>query len=193
MKLVYGVGINDMPKGSCSETVYGKSVLHLFYIKWRNMLIRCYSAKFHKTNPAYIGCSVCEEWKTLSKFKEWLDRQPLERHSWSLDKDLLFTENHIYSPETCILVPSWLNNFVIERGASRGKYMIGVYWNKQVKKFQSSVKDGTGRPKHLGLFTDELSAHLAWKAAKLQIVHDRKDELNQIDHRLYDALVKRYS
>lgn len=196
MRLVKGVGINDLPRGSSYyRDENNKKLNHTFYDKWKNMLSRCYDQKLHQKHPTYVGCSVCEEWKSLSKFKEWLDQQPLERHSWPLDKDILFTDNKVYSPETCILVPHWLNNFVIESGATRGKYMLGVYWDNQRGKFKSqvSIGEGTGKQKCLGRFTDELSAHLAWKAAKLQMIHDRKDELNQIDHRLYDALVKRYS
>lgn len=192
MKLIYGVGVNDMPRGSCSETVDGKRVMSTFYEKWREMIRRCYDLKWHQKYPTYRGCLVCDDWKILSKFKDWFDQQPLERHSWCLDKDLLFPDNKLYSPETCILVPQWLNKFITERKASRGKYMLGVCWHKKSNKFESNIQDG-GKPKHLGLFTDELSAHIAWKAAKLQMVHDMKDELNQIDHRLYDVLVKRYS
>lgn len=193
MKLVQGVGINDLPRGSCSERIDGKQTVYPFYDKWHGMIRRCYSRKLHQRHSTYSGCSVCEEWKTLSKFKEWFDQQPLERYSWDLDKDLLLPDNKVYSPETCILVPHWLNTFVVESNAIRGQYMVGVYWEKQKGKFKSYISDGTGKMKSLGLFTDELSAHIAWKAAKLQMVHDRKDELNQIDHRLYDVLVKRYS
>lgn len=193
MKLVYGVGVNDLPKGSCSEMVNGKQIIYPFYRKWTSMLNRCYNPKYHQTHPTYIGCSVCEEWKTLSKFKEWFDQQPLERQSWQLDKDLLFPNNKIYSPDTCILVPNWLNLFVTESDAARGEHMIGVDWNKRDKKFRALINDGHGKQKHLGYFTDELSAHLAWKKAKLQMVHDMKDELDKIDTRIYPALIKRYS
>lgn len=193
MKLVYGVGSNDMPKGSCSKMVDGKQVKHNFYKKWLSMLKRCYSPKYQQKNPTYIGCTVCEEWKSLSKFKEWLDQQPLERHSWHLDKDLLFTYNKLYSPETCILVPQWLNKFVIERGADRGEYMLGAMWDKYASKFKSQISDGTGKHRHLGLFTDELSAHLAWKSAKLNLVEEMKSNLDAVDERIYPALLKRYS
>ena len=193
MKLVHGVGINDLPRGSCSVMVDGKQIVHPFYNKWASMLFRCYDTKYHQKQPTYAGCTVCEEWKTLSNFKEWFDQQPLERHSWQLDKDLLFPSNKIYSPETCILVPQWLNSFVVERGNDRGEYLIGCYWNKQANKFRAKINDGHGKKTHLGYFTDELSAHLAWKSAKLQMVHDMKDNLDLVDRRIYDVLVKRYS
>lgn len=193
MKLVYGVGINDLPRGSCSVRVHGKVILHSFYKKWSSALQRCYSPKLHQRHPTYIGCSVCEDWQSLSRFKEWFDQHPVERHYWNLDKDLLFPDNKVYSPETCILVPQWLNLFVTERDSARGDHYIGAYLHKPSNRFISQVSDGSGNSKHLGYFTDELSAHLAWKAAKLQIVHDMKTDLDGIDIRVYPALVKRYS
>lgn len=194
MKLVQGVGVNDIPKGSSSyRDENNKQVAHPFYRKWTNMLKRCYDQNYHQKRPTYLGCTVCDEWKSLSKFKEWFDQQPLERQSWCLDKDLLFTENKVYSPETCILVPQWLNLFVIGCDASRGEYMIGVCWDKQKGKFKSQISDGSGKLKYLGLFSDELSAHLAWKAAKLNLVEEMKSNLDAVDERIYPELLKRYS
>lgn len=129
----------------------------------------------------------------MSEFKSWLDQYPVDRHCWQLDKDLLFKGNKVYSPDTCLLVPRWLNNFVTENDSDRGEYMIGVCWNKSVGKFQSQVNNGTGKPVFLGLFTDELSAHLAWKIAKLNLVEEMKSNLDAIDKRIYPALLKRYS
>lgn len=191
--LIYGVGVNDLPRGVCSEVVDGKKVMHFFYKKWSSMLLRCYSQKFLSRHPSYQGCSVCDEWKVLSGFKKWIDQQPIDRLSWDLDKDLLSNGSKVYSPETCILVPSWLNIFVIDRKNQRGKYMTGCNFHKLTGKFVAQISDRNGKRHHLGLFNDELSAHLAWKAAKLQMVIDMKGELDMIDERLYTTLVSRYS
>ena len=193
MKLVCGVGVNDLPKGSCSVMVDGKAIQHPFYKKWKSMIERSYSEKCHDRNPTYLECSVCEEWKTLSKFKSWFDQQNPDRYCWQLDKDVLLVGNKIYSPETCLLVPSWLNMFVTDGGANRSNHAVGVCWREQRNKYQAAVRDIHGNKRYLGVFTDELSAHLAWKAAKLQIVHDMKTDLDVIDIRVYPALVKRYS
>lgn len=174
MKLVQGVGLNDLPKGSCSHMVYGKQIAHPFYEKWKSMLRRCYNKDYHSRYPTYIGCSVCEEWKTLSNFKQWFCQQPIERQAWQLDKDILFVDNKTYSPKTCILVPNWLNSFVIDGGTSRSTSMLGTAWNSKTQKFQAQIRDREGKGKYLGVFTDELSAHLAWKSAKLQMVQDMK-------------------
>ena len=100
MKLLQGHGINDMKniKG------IGKTKC---YITWKHMLERCYSSKYHKTQPTYIGCRVCDDWKTLSKFKQWFDINYVE--GFQLDKDIIDQTNKEYSPTNCMFVPKSIN------------------------------------------------------------------------------------
>ena len=90
--LVYGVGINDMPRGFCSYYKNGKQIVEHFYKTWKNSLERCYSFKYQENNPTYKGCSVCEEWLTLSNFKEWYDKQYYVK-GFQLDKDIIKAGN----------------------------------------------------------------------------------------------------
>jgi len=32
------------------------------YDVWSSMIKRCYSEKYHRNKPTYIGCSVVKEW-----------------------------------------------------------------------------------------------------------------------------------
>ena len=64
MELVQGHGINDMPRGWRSENEWNKKV----YRKWHDILIRCYSDKYHERHITYIGCTVCQKWLKLSDF-----------------------------------------------------------------------------------------------------------------------------
>ena len=65
------------------------------------MLKLCYSPAHHKKYPSYVGCTVCEEWKTFSNFRRWMVTQNFEgRH---LDKDLLVKDNLHYSPVRTLL------------------------------------------------------------------------------------------
>ena len=43
------------------------------YIKWKNMIQRCYSDAVHKLKPYYIGKEVCIEWQNYQNFKIWFD------------------------------------------------------------------------------------------------------------------------
>lgn len=102
------VGINDVLDSSKEP----------YYIKWVAMLARCY---FYKNN-SYKGCSVCDEWLTLSKFKEWWSKNYIE--GWQLDKDILVKGNRIYSPQTCCFVPQEINAMFTKRVLSGDKKSV---------------------------------------------------------------------
>lgn len=153
------------------------------------MLVRCYSKKFHEKCPTYIGCEVSEEWKTFSNFKAWMETQDWEGKQ--LDKDILIPNNKLYSRDTCVFVGLNVNVLLTDCGASRGKYMIGVYWHKKAGKFLAKCNDGNGKDVHLGLFDNELEAHLAWKAYKHKLACKLADE--QSDSRVAKALRDRFA
>lgn len=187
-KLVYGVGINDADYVICT-TINGKQLHCPYYQKWQNMLARCYSKKLHTKYPTYVGCEVSEEWKTFSNFKAWMENQDWEGKQ--LDKDILIPNNKLYSRDTCVFVDSAVNTFLVDCSSARGKFLLGVNWLKQRKKFQALCGDGNGKQVHLGLFADELEAHLAWKAYK----HERACKLadEQTDSRIAEALRSRFA
>jgi len=100
-RLVYGVGINDMPRGSCSYiNDEGKQVIHPWYKAWKAVLQRAYCPKAQTRFPTYAGSSVCGEWHTLSNFKLWFDETfPLGAEGRiDLDKDIVVPGNKVYGP-----------------------------------------------------------------------------------------------
>lgn len=176
-KLVCGVGINDVK--SSSNTVV--------YRQWTDMIRRCYSSGLHINQPTYSGCSVVEDWHNLSKFKFWVDSQ-IKEPGWQLDKDLLFPGNKVYGPETCLFVPQWINSLVTNHNAARGKYPIGVTFNKVVKKYQAQLRiDGVQCA--LGYYGTPEEAHMVWLNSKLDYVRNKKEILDLIDKRLYPNIV----
>ena len=194
-KKVYGVGINDADYNVViGDMVDGKWKITWkcpFYTAWNNVLERCYSDTYQLKRPTYKVCSVCDEWLTFSKFKTWMETQEWEGKQ--LDKDLLKLGNKVYCPEWCIFIDRKINNFVIDSGATRGKYMIGVYWDKCTGKFKSQCNNPfTRKREYLGLFTDELEAHLAWKRKKHQFACQLAESEYCNDPRLAEALRTRY-
>lgn len=186
VKLVFGVGINDMAYGSCSYTEDGKSKKHKFYDLWKSMLCRCYDPKFHERQPTYIGCSVCDEWLMLSKFKKWFDKYYVD--GYELDKDFVSSCNKVYSPETCNFIPKLINTFIIDAGASRGEYPIGAYWHKKDKVFMSKCRNPfTKKTEYLGSFTTPEAAHNAWKARK----HELAIQLSEVYVDLPECVLER--
>lgn len=186
-KLVYGHGLNDVKGGSTKHREA--------YRRWISMLQRCYDPKLHERRPTYIGCSVSADWLRFSNFLAWYESLTEEQKTYQLDKDLLDPSNKVYSPETCIMVPSWVNSFVIDCGRARGNLPIGVCWTGQGAKYGKPFVTQIcvhGTLKTIGYFTNPNEAHEAWRAAKIKLVHEMADELNAIDHRLYPALLSRY-
>ena len=112
MSIVYGKGINDMPRGWASEDEWNKMV----YLKWKNMLARCYSEKYHEKHPTYKDCTVCERWLLLSNFVEdfykidGYDKEKLLNGELCLDKDIKSNgQNKEYYIENCMLVSNTEN------------------------------------------------------------------------------------
>lgn len=84
-KLVFGIGINDASYSiSITETVgyiNGKQKQRViwscpYYVKWTDMLKRCYSDKYKQKYVTYKDCIVCKEWFYFSNFIRWVDSQP---------------------------------------------------------------------------------------------------------------------
>lgn len=197
-KLVQGVGINNagyvVVKNETIE-VDGKQKRKRvwvcpYYRVWTSMLRRCYNAKCQEHQPTYRGCTVTEDWLTFSNFRAWMVEQDWEGKE--LDKDLLFEGNKVYSPEACVFITQTVNKFVNDRGNERGKWMIGVCWNKLAGKFQANCSNPfTKKREHLGYFTCELEAHNAWVERKLELAHLLAAE--QDDPRVAKALIARYT
>lgn len=109
--LIYGVSVNDadyrLRKEILIEYKNGKQKYGIIWVCpflkcWQQMLQRCYSDKYKKQQPSYVGCSVCEEWLTFSNFKRWMEQQDYEGKA--LDKDLLVSQKikHIVQKLVCL-------------------------------------------------------------------------------------------
>jgi hypothetical protein len=193
-RLVCGVGRNDANYTLHTDRNIDGRKKRLwicpFYMVWKGMLERCYSAKCQARHPTYIGCSVVEDWLTFSTFRSWMEKQDCEgKH---LDKDILIPGNKVYSPDTCTLITASLNKFVIGSDASRGAWPIGVFWNKGRGKFVAQCSNPvTGKRAHIGVFDCPDAAHEAWRARKHEHACAYADLQN--DPRIAAALRSRYS
>lgn len=170
-------GYNDIGCG----TIEGKESPS--YTHWKSMLLRCYSQKHLKRQPTYIGCSVCDDWKTHGKFKEWFDENYIE--GYSLDKDIIKKGNKVYSPDTCCFVPSAINSLVIKRKKGRGDLPIGV--GRANGRYRAFL-----HKRHLGMFDNPTDAFMAYKKAKEDEIRETALLYYQkrlITERVYNALL----
>lgn len=104
---IYGLGFQGV--GPWGQYTHKKE-----YSKWYQMMTRCYSPKYHKRKPTYIGCTVDKRWHCFQSFCEDLHKLPgydlfLSDSVCHLDKDLLMKNNKQYGPETCQFIKPELN------------------------------------------------------------------------------------
>lgn len=169
-KPVRGWGINDADYNTHVQITKGKYWVCPYYIKWRAMLERFLSADYHAKQPTYRDVSVDERWKFFSAFRDWAISQP-SFTDLQLDKDILVVGNRVYGPDTCCLVPKWLNNFM-SLGNTDSKYPLGVIYKKgsenATKVYYVQVGKIDKGNRYVGRFYTPEEAHRAYQLAKAE-------------------------
>lgn len=178
---VYGVGINDSGYNIQEK---GKGYVCPFYLKWRNMLQRCYSKN------KYDDCEVCESWKVFSHFKEWAVSQDIpseELSKYHLDKDLLRNGSKLYSPETCCFLPPLVNTFMTN--CIGGNPLKGTTYKKRSGLIFAQVKNPiTGKTEYLGTCSTREEGHYLWLQRKKEILEDILVTEKQLSCKIVNAL-----
>ena len=135
------------------------------YIRWYNMIQRCYNRNVQRMKPYYKGKTVCEEWHNYQNFKIWYDEHFIPGSKVDLDKDLLCKKSNTYGPETCVFITHFLNTVFEDRGMKTkiaktddGKFTVSVtVLNKRVD---------------LGTFETEEEAKKGLIDGKIQYIND---------------------
>ncbi|WP_222862644.1 AP2/ERF family transcription factor [Aeromonas sobria] len=186
-KKLHGIGANDADYLT-KPRVDGKQVTCPAYEAWSHVISRAYSKKFHAKCPTYIGVTVCTAWSSFMEFRGWWIKNHVD--GWQLDKDLL-GDSKIYSPESCIYIPSWLNSFNTDRKALRGKWPIGVRLHKKLNKFESRCRNPMTRNSiYLGLFDSPADAHQAWIECKTNLAVELKPQMDRIHLGLFHGVIR---
>lgn len=182
---VYGIGYFGVGKYSSQKN--GKHTNH--YKTWTSILERCYSLRFKDNSSTYLGCSVAEDWYNFQNFAEWYEKNYNSNtmQGWHLDKDILFKGNKIYSPETCCFVPASINILFVRGESHRGKYLIGVYKNRN--NYTAYIHRG-GRKVTMGTYEVEKEAFEVYKAAKEVYIKEEADKWkDKITLKVYEAMI----
>ena len=188
-KKTYGHGICDI-----SGVENGKQMK--YYETWKGMLRRCYSNKYHKKEPTYKNCEVCEEWLLFSNFKKWYkdNYYQIDNDKVALDKDILNKGNKVYNPNDCVFVNQVINNLFTKSNKIRGNLPIGVkqYNNSNKFKVTLSFYDFDERHKSkisLGAYNTSSEAFNVYKKAKEDNIKRVADYYkSQIPIKLYNAM-----
>ena len=123
------------------------------YYQWLSMIRRCYDSKYHETRPTYKNVTVCKEWHNFQNFAEWFYIYGNYKDGFELDKDLLIENSKIYSKDTSIYVPGWLNKLFNDKQSSNKVLPVGV-WDNGKKYFACCSINGRrkfGITRHLVL------------------------------------------
>lgn len=179
-----GVGINDVP--------YIVSENNEAYVKWRNMIHRCYDEKITSSLPSYKGCSVCDEWLLFSNFKVWFDKNHID--GYELDKDILVKGNKVYSPDTCCFIPPRLNKLLLTNKGRRNGIVGVLLKGEKYEAYMSMINEhGKRIRKHIGYYSTAETAFEAYRKEKEAYVKDVATKLfnkGMIEEKVYIALIK---
>lgn len=160
------------------------------YNTWRNMLDRCFNKKCcNYKNYGAIGVSVCDEWKNYSNFKKWFNDNyyTLEGEKVELDKDILIDGNKIYSPQTCVFVPSTINvlfkRYKRNNSLPRGVKKKGDKFTARIVKHKHEI--------YLGIYNTPQEAHSVYiKNRNLYLLELAEFYKTNIPNKLYKRLIE---
>ena len=159
------------------------------YLRWHDMLSRCYNAKFHERQPQYKGCKVCVEWLNYMNFKVWYDSHKYGDGRLDVDKDILYKGNTVYSPETAVLVPHEINTLLINCRGNRGDLPVGVYFDKDRNKYRAEM-NFMGKNKKLGRYDTPEEAFAKYKEYKEKFIKDIAEKyIERLPFKVYEAMM----
>jgi hypothetical protein len=183
-KTVYGVGFIGEGKYRPSNN---RKDTHP-YKTWSSMIKRCYSEKFQESNHAYKDCYVSEEWHNFQTFAKWYDENyyEIDDEVMCLDKDILVKGNKIYSPDTCMFVPEYINKLFIKNETKRSTLPIGVYFRKGRN---TSYRVVLGKD-YIGQYKTLEEAFEVYKTYKETLIKKVAEEYkDKIPEKLYNAML----
>lgn len=165
------------------------------YQTWRDMLRRCFDEKYKEKYPTYKDVTCCKEWLLYENFYEWLHNQEnfkqwLNGDRWCLDKDILNKGNKTYSPDTCCLVPEYINLIFVQQKSNK-ELFSGVAKNGKLFKAQY-VNLITNKTEYLGNYQTSYDAFLAYKQHKensIKQVAEKEYSIGNITNSCYIAMM----
>lgn len=130
----------------CTPGKYGNITGNKYPTKINGIRLKEYDTwigLFHRINDilkqrnrTYENVTICDEWYYYPNFYEWIIKQPnynlwkKSEKDWAIDKDILSDPNNkIYSPDTCCLVPRYINDVIRKRTNKNDDLPNGVSKN----------------------------------------------------------------
>lgn len=168
-KPVCGIGIYD-----CEDVCAHSPIIAI----WREMIKRCNNDVKKTHRPTYQDCKVCDDWLVFSNYKKWYEEHYVE--GFQVDKDLF--GGKLYSPQTCVFLPSEINSFLVVKNGKNG-LPTGITRNETAY----LVKCGNVYLGAFKLLDDAKNEYI--KEKKKQLLFLANKWKDKIEKRAYDALV----
>lgn len=150
--------------GNIYPTRYNNSPLKEFKT-WDRVINRVYNPKYWEDRHNYSKVKLTEEWLYYPNFYEWIHSQEnFEKfklgYRWAIDKDILSDyKNKIYSPDTCVLVPHYVNILFTEKKINN--LPLGVWISQSCKnRYAVEIKDNGGKKKTYFCHTPEEAGNI---------------------------------
>jgi len=132
------------------------------YTAWMNMLRRCYCPIFHKRQPTYINCIVCDEWLNFGEFEAWYNDNYVE--GFELDKDVKIKGNKEYSPLACSFVSHKEN--MVQAVAKKYGFKSPCGANVDIYNLSTFCDENNLHASHMcAVHNGKLKAHKGWTKA----------------------------
>lgn len=178
--IMCGIGYKGSEDVDCSSEAY---------IRWHDMINRCYNERFHEKQPQYKACTVCEELLNFSNFKIFYERNKYGAEQLDLDKDILFKGNTVYDQAHIVFVPHVINVLFINGKKARGDLPVGVYFEKDKSKYRASMAF-MGKIIKLGTFNSCENAFAQYKKYKEEFVRNIAERYkDKIPSKAYEAMI----
>lgn len=165
------------------------------YNIWKKIIERCYCDRFKLHHNTYKDCTVCDEWHNFRNFYSWYkdNYYSVEDEQMEIDKDLLVKNNKIYSPNTCVILPSSLNCLIIKSDKARGDLPIGVYYKNENHKYVAQCNTTINNKRkniHIGYYDNYIDAFNGYKEFKEGYIKLKAEEFKSfIPNKAYKALI----
>ena len=162
------------------------------YYSWKSMINRCYDSDTQSKHPTYIGCEVCNEWHNFQNYAKWYEENyySVDNEKMHLDKDILYINNKIYSPEKCIFVPSYINSIFRGMNYAGATKRIRKYKGMETITYESYITKNK-KPYYIGGFKTEEIARKKYNEEKVKYLMEIANQYKcKIPERLYVAMIK---
>lgn len=175
-----------------SERVGDSYVATYEYAMWRAKNERC-SVEYWGKKPSYKGCTQTDLFSDYDSFYEWCHSNPWfnkyddKGNVFQLDKDVVTNGGKVYGEDTCVFVPSEINNLFLRPTLPR-HLPVGVV--KKGSKYIAQI-NYDGYAVKIGTYETPEEAEQKYLAAKGEVVYAKACRWQgMVDPRVIESLMQ---